>query len=198
MKTLVIKYTPREERSNTRKILDAFLKKAKNVEILDLCEDMPDLFDRKNLSVYYRKNYMDEALNKEELKPMQKMYRMTEQLKSATHVVIAFPMYNFSIPAPVKAWIDSVVLNNITFMMDDKGFHGKLNAKGLVINTRSGAYQGAMKRLDHAVPLVVDGLQFMGINDVKTVIAEGIGMGNAEPVAKAIKEVEAVAKEWYS
>ena len=38
------------------------------------------------------------------------MDRMTEQLKSADIVAIAYPMNNFSMPAPVKAWFDSVML----------------------------------------------------------------------------------------
>jgi FMN-dependent NADH-azoreductase len=46
MKTLLVKYTPRNERSNTKKLLDAFRNEIKNsdIEELDLSNDVPDLF----------------------------------------------------------------------------------------------------------------------------------------------------------
>jgi FMN-dependent NADH-azoreductase len=45
-KTLIVKYTPRNERSNTKKILDAFVSKIQNsaIEEIDLTKDVPDLF----------------------------------------------------------------------------------------------------------------------------------------------------------
>jgi FMN-dependent NADH-azoreductase len=40
---------------------------------------------------------------------------MAAQLKSAEIVVVTFPMYNFSMPAIVKAWFDSVIQKGVTF-----------------------------------------------------------------------------------
>jgi len=118
MKTLLVKYTPRNERSNTKKLLDAFREKIRNSETeeLDLCSDVPDMFLEENLLAYIQRNYLGNALTPEQKKLMSKMDRMTEQLKSADIVVVAFPMNNFSMPAAVKAWFDSVILKGQTGM----------------------------------------------------------------------------------
>jgi FMN-dependent NADH-azoreductase len=50
-----------------------------------------------------------------EEKLLSKMDRMAAQLKSADIVVVVFPMYNFSMPAIVKARFDSVMQNGVTF-----------------------------------------------------------------------------------
>ena len=49
------------------------------------------------------------------------MDRMTTQLKSANIIVVAFPMYNFSMPAIVKAWFDSVMQRGVTFGNETDG-----------------------------------------------------------------------------
>src|SRR6478609_4515371 len=110
LKTLIVQYTPRNERSNTKKILDAFIGEIKNsdIEKLDLTKDVPDLFLEQNLEAYINRNYMGKTLSAEQKNSMAKMDRMTEQLKSSDIVVVAYPMNNFSMPAVVKAWFDSV------------------------------------------------------------------------------------------
>ncbi len=82
-KTLIVQYTPRNELSNTKKILDAFIGEIKNsdVEKLDLTKDVPDLFLEENLDAYIRRNYLGETISTEQKNSMAKMDRMTEQLK---------------------------------------------------------------------------------------------------------------------
>ena len=57
--------------------------------------------------------------NKKKL--LSKMDRMTTQLKSADIIVIAFPMYNFSMPAIVKTWFDFVIQKGVTFGNETDG-----------------------------------------------------------------------------
>jgi len=116
MKTLLIKYTPRNERSSTKKLLDAFKNeiKSSDIEELDLASDVPDLFLEKNLATYIQRDYLGQELAPEQKKTMSKMDRMTEQLKSADIVAIAYPMNNFSMPALVKSLFDSVMLKGKT------------------------------------------------------------------------------------
>jgi hypothetical protein len=68
MKTLVVSYLPRADRSNTKRLLDAFVESAcgQDVEILDLLEDTPDLFLADNLSSYIKRNYLGESLSDRE------------------------------------------------------------------------------------------------------------------------------------
>jgi FMN-dependent NADH-azoreductase len=104
-------------KDQAQKILDAFVVEIKDsdIEEIDLTKDIPDVFLEQNLSAYMQRNYLGQELSSEQKKIMAKMDRMTEQLKSSDIVIVAYQMHNFSMPAPVKAWFDSVML---------KGQHG--------------------------------------------------------------------------
>jgi len=103
MKTLIVKYIPRYEQSNTKKLLDAFKEEISNsdVEELDLIDDVPDMLLDNNLLAYINRNFLGINLLPNEKKLLSKMDRMAVQLKTADIVVVALPMYNFSMPAIV-------------------------------------------------------------------------------------------------
>src|SRR5258708_7478481 len=107
-KTLVVFYTPRYEQSNTKALLDFFIAdiKAKGNEelvMLDLLKDAPDFFTAGSVAAYGKRNYGGQTLSPEEAKTMKTMDRMLEQFIEADKIVLAYPMYNFSMPALVKA-----------------------------------------------------------------------------------------------
>ena len=142
-KTLIVKYTPRNERSSTKKMLDAFVSGIKNSEIeeIDLTKDVPDLFLEQNLAAYIHRNYLGKELDDEQKKILGKMDRMTRQLKSADIVVVAYPMNNFSMPAPVKAWFDSVMLKGETWAVKDGKYLGLMGGKkALALVSAGGMY----------------------------------------------------------
>jgi FMN-dependent NADH-azoreductase len=97
--------------------LDAFREEISisDVEELDLLDDVPDMLLGTNLLAYINRNFLGLELLPEEEKLLSKMDRMAAQLKSADIVVVAFPMYNFSMPSTVKAWFDSVIQKGVTF-----------------------------------------------------------------------------------
>lgn len=123
MKTLIVKYIPRYEQSNTKKLLDAFKEEISNsdVEELDLIDDVPDMLLDNNLLAYIKRNFLELKMLPNEKKLLSKMDRMAVQLKTADIVVVAFPMYNFSMPAIVKAWFDSVMQKGVTFGTETDG-----------------------------------------------------------------------------
>lgn len=203
-KTLIVQYTPRSERSNTKKILDAFVKEIKNsdVETLDLVKDVPDLFLEKNLDVYIRRDYLGEDLSSEQKNTMSKMDRMTGQLKSSDIVVVAYPMFNFSMPATVKAWFDSVVLKGQTWDAKDGKFTGLMqNKKALALVSSGGSYEnGPMASWEHALSLTKSIFQFMGYSDIRGILAGGMNTGEDAKslnLEKSIKQVQTIAQEWY-
>jgi len=204
MKTLLVKYTPRNERSSTKKLLDAYKGKIKNSEIieLDLCSDIPDMFLEGTLLAYIQRNYLGNDLTPEQKKLMSKMDRMTEQLKSADVVVVAFPMNNFSMPAPVKAWFDSVMLKGQTWDVKNGGYVGLMNGKkALVIVTSGGFYsKEPMTAWEHALSLTKLEFQFMGYSDVQGILAEGMNAGDdiqSTNLKKSIEYIQSVAQKWY-
>ncbi|MGI0006976.1 MAG: FMN-dependent NADH-azoreductase [Nitrosotalea sp.] len=204
MKTLLVKYTPREERSNSKKLLDAFKNAIKNseIEVLDLCIDVPDLFNVENMGAYIRRNYLKEELSNEQKKSMEKMDRMTRQVKSADIVVVSFPMHNFSMPAPVKTWFDSVMLKGQTWDAVDGKYSGLMSSKKALIIVSSGGFytSGPMVNWEHALSLTKTEFQFMGFSDIRGILNEGMNAGNevqTTNIQKSFDEVKKIATEWY-
>lgn len=103
---------------------------------------------------------------------------LTEFL-AADVVVIGAPMYNFSIPSQLKAWLDRVMVAGRTFKYTDSGPVGLAGAKQVVIVlSRGGIYtQGSPAQdMDHQEAYLKVALGFMGINAVEIVRAEGVNM----------------------
>ena len=204
MKTLLVKYTPREERSNSKKLLDAFKNEIKNseIEVIDLCTDVPDMFDVKSMDAYIRRNYLKEELSHEQKKVLTKIDRMTQQFKSADVVVVAFPMHNFSMPASIKAWFDSVMLKGETWDAADGKYFGLMTGrKALIIVSSGGFYtRDPMINWEHALSLAKIEFQFMGFSDIRGILNEGMNSEDKTQHAnlqKSLGEVRQIAKEWY-
>lgn len=212
MKTLIVKYLP-NGRSRTKKMLEAFLEEVSGSEIeeLDLCSDVPDLFSVAALEGYFGR--ITKAIPRDVPIPaLAKMDRMTAQLKSCDIVVLATPMYNFSLPATVKAWFDSVMLQGDTFVPNPKGaFLGLMSGKkALVLMTAFGTYSkgdGTVGSLfgptyEHGFSLAKLEFKFMGFSDIRGVLGEGMSPSKGEDVKarlleESIVQVRSIAQEWY-
>ena len=100
---------------------------------------------------------------------------LIEELQAADTVVIGVPMYNFSIPAPLKAWIDQIVRLGKTWVYGAARPQGLLNHKRvIVITARGGAYDKGTPRgaLDFQEPYLRHILSFIGLADVTFIHAE--------------------------
>ncbi|MGI0017601.1 MAG: FMN-dependent NADH-azoreductase [Nitrosotalea sp.] len=204
MKTLLVKYTPREERSTSKKLLDAFQNEIKNseIEVLDLCIDIPDMFNVETISAYIHRDYLKEELSDVQMKSLTKMDAMTRQIKSADIVAVAFPMHNFSMPAAVKAWFDSVMLKGQTWNASDGKYFGLMTGKKALILVSSGGFytKEPMMNWEHALSLTKLEFQFMGFSDIRGILNEGMNAGDqiqSENLGKSITEIKKIAKEWY-
>jgi len=200
MKILVVSYLPRGERSHTKKLLDAFLETVdgQETEHLDLLTDLPDVFLPENLNSYIMRNYLGNSLSEAETAGMAKMDRMTRQLKNADAVVLAFPMHNFSTPAPVKAWFDSVMQKGETWTPGDSGYVPLMTGKkALVLISSGGIYEGDTAGYEHAVSLARAEFGLMGF-EMQAVMASGTNLlpDPEKAVAEKQEEVRTIAKEW--
>ena len=104
------------------------------------------------------------------------------ELQAADTVVIGAPMYNFTIPAPLKAWIDQVVRLGKTVIYGPNGPQGLLaKKKVVVITSRGGAYEKgtAKEAYDFQEPYLRHVLGFMGLTDVTFIHAENQGRAEA-------------------
>lgn len=99
--------------------------------------------------------------------------RVLEQFLQADVVVIGAPMYNFSVPSTLKAWIDRIAVAGKTFRYTDNGPEGLAGGKRVVIASgRGGIHSGAPS--DFQEPYLRHVLGFLGISDVEFVRAEGV------------------------
>lgn len=120
------------------------------------------------------------------------------ELEAADTLVIAVPLYNFSVPSTLKAWIDHVARAGRTFRYTEKGPVGLLAGKrAVIVSARGGVYsEGPAVGLDFALPWLRAVLAFLGITEVEAVTAEGLAMGEAAAkagLARAEAAVDALA-----
>ena len=102
---------------------------------------------------------------------------LISELKRADVIVIGLPMYNFGVPSTLKAYFDHVARAGVTFRYTEKGALGLLTGKkAYLFATRGGKYAGTS--LDFETSFVRQFLQFVGIDDVEFVYAEGLAMGD--------------------
>lgn len=143
-------------------------------------------------------------LDASKLTPDQHSYLATsdqliEELQSADTVVIGAPMYNFSIPAPLKAWIDQVVRMGKTFGYGANGPQGLLGRKNVVVITsRGSAYEkgSARGRFDFQEPYLQHILGFIGLTDVTFIHAENQTGGQAlASMATAGERIEGIVAQ---
>jgi len=118
---------------------------------------------------------------------------LIDELKAADLLVIATPVHNFTVPAALKAWIDYVVRNDVTFKKTPEGKVGLLNDRPTLIAVTSG---GAMfcdppRQPDFFRPYLRAVLGVIGLHDVTFAQSTGLAF-SSEPFA----EVERQASEW--
>jgi FMN-dependent NADH-azoreductase len=104
---------------------------------------------------------------------------------AADVVVIGAPMYNFSIPSQLKAWIDRIAVAGKTFRYTDKGPEGLAGGKKVIIvSSRGGIYSaGPMTDFDFQEAYLTRVLSFLGVTDIEFVRAEGVNFGPEQKTA---------------
>ena len=118
---------------------------------------------------------------------------LIDELKAADVIVFSVPIYNFSVPATVKAWADLVARAGTTFAYTDNGPQGLLTGKKAYIAAASGGTPVGSD-MDYMTSWLKFFLGFLGIETVGTVAADGImGEGGEEKIAAAHEYVEKLA-----
>jgi len=116
--------------------------------------------------------------------------KMVAEIMDADVLVIGAPMYNFSIPSTLKAWVDLIARVGVTFNYTENGPVGLVEGKKAYIVSATGGVP-VNSPADFATPYLKQVLAFIGITDVEVVEASGFGVNAEEAMAKAIANVEA-------
>ena len=93
---------------------------------------------------------------------------LVSELQQAKIIVIAAPLYNFSIPATLKTWIDLIARAGLTFRYTENGPQGLLEHKKVYIVMASGGVPIGSE-MDYASPYLKVVLGFIGLSDVTVI-----------------------------
>ena len=169
-------------RELTRRIVDQWVASHPGtvVERLDLAKDAPSHLDVDSLG--FRLGLDADALTPAQKRENALTEKLLSQFLAADVVVVGAPMYNFSIPSQLKAWIDRIAQAGRTFRYTENGPEGLAGGKTVIVaSSRGGAYANnpALAFLDHQESYLKAVFGFFGITDVRFVRAEGVAMGEA-------------------
>lgn len=190
-KVLRIDASGRRAGSTTRRLTDDFIEalRAKgavaDLAVRDLADGMP---------------YVDEAWINANFTPPEKRTAaqsaalafsdmLVAELQAADLIVIGAPIYNFSIPASLKAWIDQIARARLTFQYTEKGPIGLLNDKRAVIVVASGGVEPGSPA-DFATGYLRHILAFIGVTDVSLIAADRQMIDADGARARAKRQIE--------
>ncbi|TJZ73325.1 FMN-dependent NADH-azoreductase [Chitiniphilus eburneus] len=165
------------------------------VSYLDLATDTPAHLSGEILGARFTPVEAHSALQKAET---ERTEAYLAQFLDADVIVVGAPMYNFSVPSQLKAWIDRIAQAGRTFKYTETGPVGLAGGKTVIVaSSRGGVYSAteALRALDHQEAYLKTVFGFMGITDVRFVRAEGVNLGEAkkaEALAAAEKDIAVV------
>jgi len=121
---------------------------------------------------------------------------LVREVVEADVLVIGVPLYNFGVPASLKAWFDQIARARLTFRYGENGPVGLLGGKKvyLLVATGGVAVGGAA---DFATPWLKFALGFLGLSDIEVIAADqGMQRGDAARADAATRIAEVLENDW--
>jgi FMN-dependent NADH-azoreductase len=117
---------------------------------------------------------------------------LIDELNRSDILVLAVPMYNFSVPSVLKSWADYVARAGLSFRYTPNGPEGLIKTrKAYVIATRGGAYANSDN--DHQAPWIKQFMNFIGIAEVEFIYAEAMASSEREQsIAIAQQQIDQI------
>jgi FMN-dependent NADH-azoreductase len=190
-RVLRIDSSARHDDSVSRELGDAVVRRLRQdhpgmtLSTLDLGEGMPHIdgdWVAANLTPAERRT-------DEQVARLRESDAAVEQLRQANAVVMTVPIYNFSVPSVLKAWIDHVCRAGLTFRYTGQGPQGLLQDRPVYLVMASGgvAFGSAA---DFASGYLQQVFRFLGIEDVRLIGAEGVARDPAGARAAARQAID--------
>lgn len=166
-------------RSLTSTVVERWLDNypATTVEYLDLAVDTPSHFSADSMGI---RRPASVALSPTQLRENELAERLVSQFLAADVIVVGAPLYNFSIPSQLKAWIDRLAQAGRTFRYTEKGPEGLAVDKTVIaVLSRGGIYSTseAGQAMEHQESYLKTVFGFFGVKDIRMVRAEGTDLG---------------------
>lgn len=127
---------------------------------------------------------------------------LIDELIAADYYAIGVPMYNFSIPSTLKAYLDQVVRVNRTFAITEQGYEGLLkNKRMVIISARGGSYAPGtpMAEYDFQEPYLRAIFGMIGVTDVTVIHAENLNLGDdarQQSITAAHEAIKTAISAW--
>jgi FMN-dependent NADH-azoreductase len=121
---------------------------------------------------------------------------LIDEINAVDTILIATPMYNFTVPSALKSWIDQIVRINRTFSFDGKSFTGLVKARRVVVVAAFGAggYGDALAGADFVTPYLKFLFGFLGVPDVTVIPAEATTADTATVAANVDRAKDGILK----
>ncbi|WP_428521946.1 FMN-dependent NADH-azoreductase [Roseibium sp.] len=126
--------------------------------------------------------------------------KLIAEIQASDTLLLAVPIYNFTIPAALKAWVDQICRIGHTFAMDENGFQGLATARRAIVICTYGA-EGYLsgepfEAANFVQPYLTFLLGFLGIEDVAFINVQGTATstpGDVEDRLNSAKEIARLA-----
>ena len=184
-------------RQLSREVVDAWKAADSSIEVVyrDLAADAISHFSAATLVAAGTPEEMRDAAQAHEAKLSQETLA---EFLAADAVVIGAPMYNFSVPTQLKAWIDRVAVAGKTFRYTEAGPEGLCgNKKVILVSTAGGLHAGQATGAGHEDFLKVF-LGFIGVTDLEIVRAHGLAYGPEQRTAAIDAAQAQIAGELFA
>jgi len=188
--------SPRDNSSHSRAIADAveqsFIFDSEDWRVIrrDLSTQHIDAISQETIEGFYTPK---ESLPLNLKKATALSDELIAELAEAETLLISAPIYNFSIPSSLKAWIDQIVRVNETFAFDGNSFSGLAKTERAILALSYGAIgytQGSeLADMNFFEPYLVSLLKFIGINEIEVFRIEGTSILDSEQLDLAKAEL---------
>ena len=178
-----------KEASVSRSLADALiqhLSKGSDITVItrDLADGVPFIDER-----WIGANFTDPAERTAEQKAvLTDSDSYVSELRQANVLVMAVPIYNFGVPAAMKAWIDQIARARETFQYTEKGPEGllKLDAAYLIV-TSGGTPVGTDS--DYVTGYIKFLFGFLGVKNIEVIPCDGLMLEGDQKVEQALEQI---------
>jgi len=133
-----------------------------------------------------------EERSAEQQQVLAKSDELVAELQHADVIVIGAPIYNFGVPAALKAWVDMIARARVTFRYTENGPEGLLLGKKAYVVVASGGI-AVDSEVDFATPYLRLALRFLGVTDVEVIVAEQLNIAAEQSLHNARQKISVVA-----
>ena len=205
MHILHIDSSPRGDRSISRRLTQSFINVWKQAD--------PDITVTYRDLGHHPVPFVDEAWIAAAFMPPEKVSSLEEatlvlsnalidELLQADLWLLGIPMYNYSVPANFKAYLDQIVRVRRTFIVTEAGEYEGLvhHKKAVLITARGGVFsEGDFAAADFQEPFLKEVLSLIGVTDVSFIHAENLARGSAarqQSLDEAHRQMQALIAQY--